>query len=675
MKRINSIFMVLMVALMGLSLTACDQGDDLNTDQYGKGIALNAFGPCPVLRGGTLFFYGSNLDQISEIQLPGADPITSYEVLEAGDHSRISIKVPAEKCDTGIVILKTNKGGEIRSVSPIVYREDVKIDKFYVGSDESNTAGAVGDILTIKGDYLNLMHGIIFEGNDTIKEDQFLSHTRYQISCAIPPTAKNGTFKLTDMASEATEMETEVALTVALPEVSEITPQKIKAGQTLTIKGKSLDQIVSVKLNGNVTLEADAFKVSEDGKTLSFVLPVAATDGTVTLVTMSGVDIVAETAIETVVPTELKAEPSPVKNGADLTITGKDLDLVLTASFKNANDAVNPKSIAENKIVVTVPETAQEEGGVTLNLANGKSVNVAFTLVQPTVTACSPAALTAGDKVIIKGTDLDLVAAIVLPGDEPLTVSSDQFSAHTASAIALTVPAAAAGEGMTLNLKNGKSVKAEGLSIKAATSPAISSCPQGATAGAEVTIKGKNFQNVQNLYIGSYKVTKYVSRSAEEIVFNVPANAAEGAYKLVMEDFDGNRIEGADFSVLPKEYDLAGYLTLMDNNKISYPFNFTWGDDGRFRVYKADLKAMGVKLGSKLLVYKQQGTTGQVQINDCNWGGIETIADWNATETVLVKVFDDAMMKAVNETADGWSDTALIIQGDLSGVTKIAILP
>lgn len=131
--------MLAVVALLGLSLTACDN-DDLNTDQYGSDVRVQAFGPCPVLRGGTLFFYGSNLDQIKEIDLPGADPITSIEVLERGGHSKISIQVPAEKCDTGIVVLKTQKGGELRTVTPITYREDIKLQSFYVGSEDVSLA-------------------------------------------------------------------------------------------------------------------------------------------------------------------------------------------------------------------------------------------------------------------------------------------------------------------------------------------------------------------------------------------------------------------------------------------------------------------------------------------------------------------------------------------------------
>ncbi len=77
--------------------------------------------------------YGTNLDQIESINLPGADPITAYEILQSGKQSKISIQVPAEKCEPGQIVLKTKKGGEITSVSPITYREDIEITKFFVG--------------------------------------------------------------------------------------------------------------------------------------------------------------------------------------------------------------------------------------------------------------------------------------------------------------------------------------------------------------------------------------------------------------------------------------------------------------------------------------------------------------------------------------------------------------
>lgn len=669
MKKISKIFAMLVVALVGLSLTACSDGDDLSTDQYGNDISLQSFGPCPVLRGGTLYLYGTNLDQIESVNLPGADPITAYETLQSGYNSKISIQIPAEKCEPGQIVLKTKKGGEITSVSPITYREDIEITKFFVGS-EGTMVGNVGDVVTIKGDYLNLMHGVIFAGSDTIKEAEFVGHDRYTIQVKIPAEARTGVITLTDTIKDGTSLETKEELTINTPEATPIKDRNIKAGEILSIKGSSFDQIVSVKFEG-ATVNAADFK-SQSVAEITVAVPAKATDGTFYVVTKSGIEVPVGNII-TVVPTQLVATPNPVKNGAEITITGKDMDLITGIAFPNAKESKLNK-VETTKVTSTVPEDAQE-GDITLSLANGKTVTVAYTLVKPTVASCTPAAITAGEKTIIKGTDLDLVASITFPGDVEQTV--EKFAAQNANAIAVTVPAACAGTGFKLNLKNGTTIEVkDALSIKAATDPAIASITPGeATAGSTITITGKNFQNIQNLYIGSYKVNRYTSRTNTEIVCQVPANAEVGTYKIVMEDPDGNKIEGPEFKVIPAEKDIATITTNMDNSAIKYPYNFTWDDTGRFRIMKADLIKLGVKVGSKMLFYKETSATGQVQINDANWNSIDSPADWDGNKDCIVKVFDAAMMAAVNSISDGWGDTAFILQGDLKGVTKIAILP
>lgn len=661
---------MLVVALVGLSLTACSDGDDLSTDQYGNEISLQSFGPCPVLRGGTLYLYGTNLDQIESVNLPGADPITAYETLQSGYNSKISIQVPAEKCEPGQIVLKTKKGGEITSVSPITYREDIEITKFFVGS-EGTMVGNVGDVVTIKGDYLNLMHGVIFAGSDTIKEAEFVGHDRYTIQVKIPAEAHTGVITLTDTIKDGTSLETKEELTINTPEATPIKDRNIKAGEILSIKGTSFDQIVSVKFEG-ATVNAADFK-SQSVAEITVAVPAKATDGTFYVVTKSGIEVPVGNII-TVVPTQLVATPNPVKNGAELTITGKDMDLITGIAFPNAA-ASQLNKVETTKVTATVPEDAQE-GDITLSLANGKTVTVAYTLVKPTVASCTPAAITAGDKTIIKGTDLDLVASITFPGDVEQTV--EKFAAQNANAIAVTVPAACAGTGFKLNLKNGTTIEVkDALSIKAATDPAIASITPGeATAGSTITITGKNFQNIQNLYIGSYKVNRYTSRTNTEIVCQVPANAEVDTYKIVMEDPDGNKIEGPEFKVVPAEKDIADFAKNEAGTAITYPFVFSWGDNtGKLRLNKADLIKLGVKKGSKLIVYKDASVTGQVQINDANWSGLYTIADWNGTETQIVQEFDDKMMNAINNVSDGWSDTAFIIQGDLGKANKIVILP
>ena len=671
MKRHNKSFLwlVLLLICSTFAFTSCDR-DDLNTDQYGNEISVLSYGPNPVLRGGVLTFKGANLDQITEIDLPGAEAITSINVVTSGKNSEINIEVPAEKCEPGIVTLKTAKNGEIKTLTPITYIENLKFTGFYVGENKENLVGNVGDILTIEGDYLNNITSVIFANGATMDAENFKSQTRYQIQLVIPAEAGEGRFQISDGNNY---MYSEGALSINAPEIdanNAIGKSLIKAGETEVLRGTSLDQIASIELNG-ATVEAADFK-SQTASEITFIISSKVADGEITAVTKSGIRIPFG-EITTVVPSQLVATPSTIKNGEEITISGKDMDLITGIAFPNAKESKLNK-VETTKVTSTVPEDAQE-GDITLSLDNGKTVTVAYTLVKPTVTACTPAAITAGERTIIKGTDLDLVASVTFPGDVEQTV--EKFAAQNANAIAVTVPAACAGTGFKLNLKNGTTINIDGqLSIKAATDPAIASVTPGeAIAGSTITITGKNFQNIQNLYIGSYKVNRYTSRTNTEIVCQVPANAEVGTYKIVMEDPDGNKIEGPEFKVVPAEKDIATITTNMDNSAIKYPYNFTWDDTGRFRIMKADLIKLGVKVGSKMLFYKDASATGQVQINDANWVPVETVAEWDGNKDCIVKVFDAAMMAAVNSTTDGWSDTAFILQGDLKNVTKIAILP
>lgn len=667
MKRHNKSFLwlVLLLICSTFAFTSCDR-DDLNTDQYGNEISVLSYGPNPVLRGGVLTFKGANLDQITEIDLPGAEAITSINIVTSGKNSEINIEVPAEKCEPGIVTLKTAKNGEIKTLTPITYIENLKFTGFYVGENKENLVGNVGDVLTIEGDYLNNITSVIFANGATMDAESFKSQTRYQIQLVIPAEAGEGRFQISDGNNY---MYSEGALSINAPEIdanNAIGKSLIKAGETEVLRGTSLDQIASIELNG-ATVEAADFK-SQTASEITFVISSKVADGEITAVTKSGIRI-SFGEITTVVPSQLVATPSPIKNGEEITISGKDMDLITGIAFPNAKESKLNK-VETTKVTSTVPEDAQE-GDITLSLDNGKTVTVAYTLVKPTVTACAPAAITAGEKTIIKGTDLDLVKSITFPGDVEQTV--EKFAAQNANAIAVTVPAACAGTGFKLNLKNGTTINIDGqLSIKAATDPAIASVTPGeAIAGSTITITGKNFQNIQNLYIGSYKVNRYTSRTNTEIVCQVPANAEVGTYKIVMEDPDGNKIEGPEFKVVPAEKDIAELVTNMDNGKITYPFDFSWSSgSGKFYLTKEVFEKVKVKVGSKLIVYKDPTVKGQVQINKNKdgWPTITTIADWDPSKSKLEYVFDETAVEVANSCG-------FAIQGDLTGVTKITILP
>ena len=69
MKKTKNIFALLVMALAGLTLASCGE-DDLDTNQYLGGVSLNAYGPNPVMRGGTLRYVsrgGLKLEKAIEV--------------------------------------------------------------------------------------------------------------------------------------------------------------------------------------------------------------------------------------------------------------------------------------------------------------------------------------------------------------------------------------------------------------------------------------------------------------------------------------------------------------------------------------------------------------------------------------------------------------------------------
>ena len=130
------------------------------------------------------------------------------------------------------------------------------------------------------------------------------------------------------------------------------------------------------------------------------------------------------------------------------------------------------------------------------------------------------------------------------------------------------------------------------------------------------------------------------------------------------------------------EQDIAPFSLWEDqSSNITYPFQLSWSDaKGKVRIMRSGLAELGLKTGkSKLIIYKTPESTGQLQLNDPNWKNPITdanLTDWSGGVETLETVFTEQMMKCVTgEIADGWSETALIIQGDGLVIKKITILP
>ena len=522
MKTIIKFSAIIASCLLALGLASCSH-KELDTDQFSsKEVTLNAYGPLPVARGGVLRFIGSNLDQVTAVNIPGVGSLTNITVVKSGVPSEITVTLPKDGPEPGTVSITTKDGKTINAVTPICYTEPISI--------ESVTPATVypGDELTIEGDYLNLMHEVIFEKDVFVSENDFVSHDRYKIVVKVPAEARTGAVGVGDVDEINLPEDSKVIAnqiffeeeTVVGTAEGSLVKTTLKAGETATVKGSHLDLVTAVKI-GNVEIKDYKATASQ----LTFTLPAEAADEDVVMVMASGVEVSAG-KLETVKPSELKAAPAPVKAGQTLTITGKDLDLVTGIELPNAGSVEFQNGEA---ITFEMPAAAQE-GDATLQMANGSSVTVAYTLVKPVVTGYSANPASAGSDVTLNGTDLDLVTAVIFTKD--LTVEVED---PAADAITVAVPTAAETGKILLSLANGTQVEAPELAIDKPAGAYIAVFPEELYApGTMFIVDIENADHLTGVQVDGVDVNYILNGST--LYFSIPADATRGSQLTLVSD-------------------------------------------------------------------------------------------------------------------------------------------
>ena len=515
MKKIFNIISLL--AVSAAILSGC-KNEELDTNQYADGgVALNVYGPQPVMRGGELRFLGSNLDRVVEVIIPGVAPISEINVVKAGVPSEIRIIVPKDGPEPGFLTLKTADGNEIVTKTPLSYSEPVVLESFSPASVKA------GDVLTIKGDYLNLIHEVIFSDEVKVSEKEFKKHERYEIQVSVPVEARSGVIGIADLdESDPANADllpnviySESELQIAQPEVTSMSAARYIAGATVKISGKNFQYVAALNLPGADNVE---FAVNAGNSEITFVLPAVAQDGQAVLVAKSGVEIVAG-EYETVVPSELATSPAPVKAGNVLTISGKDLSLVNAIDLPGAFGVVFESA---ETIKLTMPEIATE-GEATLRMENGKAASVAFTLVKPVFKAFSENPAAAGSDIVISGTDLDLVKSVTFGGN--LTVEVEA----TESEISVAVPTTAENGVVKLNLANGTSVDCEALSVNKPSACYITELPAAGTeiyGGTVLIVPVENEDKLESVEVNGESVKFLLN--GKSLYISLPDMAGKG---------------------------------------------------------------------------------------------------------------------------------------------------
>lgn len=564
-----------------LSFTACDDDDKLDTNQMGGGsaVSLKSFGPSPIARGAELRFIGTNMDKIQSVQIPGTAAITDIKVV---NKTEIRVTVPQD-ATVGHVILKTATG-EITTATQLTYDEPISVDRI-----SPTTARPGSTTIKIEGDYLNLVGEIIFADDVHVLSSDFKSQSRKAIEVLVPLEAQTGKIIVSNGADLVPDADGEVGiptwiyseetLTVSTPLITAVAPATVKAGQNIVISGSNLELVDYIVFGGDK--EVKTFTLNGDNTAITVKVPADAQEDVVTVVAKSGVAIASKTELKLVVPSDVTAPTTPVKNKNTMTFSGKDMDLVTKVVFRDIEgsdvEVTDFTQIQAASLTLVLPDNAYATSAILVTAAGKEVLTPEFTYAKPVISSISPATLDAGKPMTITGTDLDLVNEVTFAqlGGGTVAVA---VSPTSSTSLSLDIPLGAGSGVVTLTTTNGTTVNTAELNIRPSTLPVIISITETAKPGGWILIEGFTLHTVTEIiFENNVQATAFAAAPlGESLQVQVPAGAKSGMTTLTLVTGGGDR-------VVSPEIFITGTDPVLDPSYVFFNFdgrNSWWGSYG-----------------------------------------------------------------------------------------------
>ena len=669
-------FSVLAVSCVVMSLfSGCTS--PIDTDQFADtSITLAAVQPNPVMRGGELSIVGSNLENVTEVRFAGGVTVTSIKTVTTGRKSEIRLTVPLEGPEVGPVTIVARNGQTASTKADLTFTEPISIDGV------TPEVALSGDIITVTGEYLNLVQEVILGGD--VYVTGFSAQSRHELQFVLPANAVTGYLILADvneMVDENTipnKIYSPEELQVGDPTVKKAAKATYKAGDQIKVEGEHLDMIEQISLTG--VNEVD-FAVSEDGTSILFNLPAAASDGDILLKSFAGKEFDAgeiETVFIADVVIQSMAEDGRYKAGAPVEITGEDLDLVTAVNFTGAEASWYYDS---GKIITEVPAAAQD-GSVTLTLGSGKEFySDPIEVVKPVIEAYDGPDAVAGVTVIgIGGADLDLVVSAKMGTKEkgfvecPFTFIVDPQEGTLS--VGVEIPRDAYTSPITLAAANGYEVSTGDIIVSYDEAITVYFDAPAYGLGNNIKISGANLLLVEQIYIKGKKVTNYALRADDAMSFGIPENIGPGVYRLNLVLTDGTEM------TWPVPFEITAPFTET----------FIWEGYHDLAGWGANLEAgpedgfvkAGLQEGDLVRVYyTTYNDWWQFKLQDGHWaainleilGGGNTVCTDNAPSGTQYFSFevDAAILAQLTTVGQGWG-YSFVINGEGAIITGISMI-
>ena len=407
--------------------------------EFTEGIVLDSFSPATAMPGDVVTVKGDYLYNVQQVVLSNGVYVTGDQITEK---SRRELKfiVPSNAVTGPVTIGDVDENNNPDGLIPnnIPSKEELVIGDPTVKAADRGMLKAGAEI-TVQGAYLDMIAKAAFrvttpaaeEGAEpTVADtevDFALAEDNKSVKVALPASVVEGEIVLTSFAGK--EFKAGAYTTVIPTDVAIAAETRYKAGLNAVVTGKDLDLVTGAALAGTKLEFGYA-----DGK-ISFAIPAAAVDGTVTLTLANGKTVETE-AIELVKPVITSMTPLELYAGDEnITVKGTDLDLVVSATlggrdaeFEYSNDDVIVKTAltsVSGKVALTL------ENGFVVESADEVKVNYHSLVIVTEM----PQMQHIGQEVVLKGSNFALVENIFI-GDVKVT----QYSLRTDEEVRFLMP-------------------------------------------------------------------------------------------------------------------------------------------------------------------------------------------------------------------------------------------
>ncbi|WP_340111743.1 IPT/TIG domain-containing protein [Maribellus mangrovi] len=674
----------------GLVVLKTDDGDITTKTQitYSEPISIDNLSPGTIKPGQEITITGEYLNLIKEVIFTERVSVGDSS-FTAQSRKEIKLIVP-EEAQTGTIAVSNGAEDPI-----VVYSETELAVVTPTLTAVSPSPVKAGTTLTITGTDLDLVKRIDLGGGKIINE--FASQSETSITLTVPADTKDG--KVTVYPASMVAIESSEDVVMVVPTVN-VSPTTIKNGGEITVTGTDLDLVTAVTFAGGAGGTITDLTETE----MKVLVPDAAVSGDLVFSTAADKSV-SGGEITIIKPTITEITPNPVSAGNEITITGTDLDLVVSVTF--AGDVtvdVSPES--ETSITLEVPVDA-ESGDLTLTMVNGETV-VSSLIVDKPLFCYIP--ILPGENDTIKAGEL---LSVELANEDKLTDimvngASVQYILNGTTCYILIPENSSGATDLTLMSSNGEityeldvlgggiveTIVYEGPKAIGWGDPAIVPITafQDVPVGSILKIYFSQTENwgQAQLNNGNWAVIPFDELGGDGyITTNTYNDKSVTEQELVLtQDVldnilnnspwgDGLIIQGQDWIIAK-----VSIITTTASETVIFegPKAINWGDAAIAPISAFD----GVNPGAILKIYFEQTENwGQAQINNGNWAVIpfdelggdgyittNTYDDKSVTEQELV--LTSAVLDNIRNNAP-WDD-GLIIQGQDWIITKITII-